>query len=182
MIPTIAPQTAVGRPKASTNLVTNGGFKTNTTGWSVDVSRVLASDDSITAPEGLYVGKTTTSGSANYACSGVTVGSLTSSTVYTVQRWFYRTEAVAQLTFRVRNAANNGNLASADIPLSTGWHYMTLTFTSNGTSHIVNVNCVPASVVVFYADAFQLEAGPVATPYISTDGGTASRSALKWVA
>ena len=148
----------------------------------MDVTRTLASADSITAKQGSYVGKTVTGGGANQACASVTVSGLTIGVIYTVSRWVYRAEASAQLTFRVRNAANSANLASQDVPLATGWQYMTLTFTADGTSHIVNVNRVPASVVTFYTDTFQCEAGSFATPYVHTDGGTASRASTKWVA
>ena len=182
MIPSVAPPVAIGRARASMNLVTNGAFATNATGWTADVTRTLASNDGLTAPYGSYVGKTTTGAGANQACSGFTVTGLTIGVTYTVSRWFYRSEASAQLTFRVRNAANNGSLASQDVPLATGWHYLTLTFVADGTSHIVNVNRVPATVVVFYATTFQCEAGPAATPYVHTDGAAASRRALKWVA
>jgi hypothetical protein len=34
----------------------------------------------------------------------------------------------------------------------------------------------------FYIDCAQLETGSVATPYIETDGDTAPRAGLKWVA
>lgn len=162
-----------------TNSVANGGFETNTTGWSADVSRVLASSEGLTAKHGDYIGKTTTGSGANQSCSGFTVAGLSAGIIYTVQRWFYRSEASAQLTFRVRNAANNGSLASQDIPLSVGWHFLTLTFTADGTSHIVNVNRVPASVIEFYTDAFQFEAGTFATPYIATDGATKTRVATR---
>lgn len=191
MIPSIAPPVALGRPKASTNLVTNGGFETDTTGWAaIDAGSTLSRVTNDSA-EGAAC--------ASVACNGSTArqglirpsGSrvaVTPGATYTLSAWI---KMDAGLTYEVGfdqyTAVSGGSFVSGNQATGTakgGWELVTLTVTVSGTTNGLAVftrknNATAATVK---ADAVQVEAGPVATPYIATDGGTASRPALKWVA
>ena len=190
MIPSIAPG-PIGRPKAATNLVTNGGFETNTTGWAAAGAGATLSRVTNDSAEGAAC--------ASVACDGGTArqglqlssgsrAAVTPGATYTLQA---RLKMDAGLTYEVGfdqyTAISGGAFVSGNQATGTAtgdWQSVTLTVTVSGTTNglavFVRKNNVTAATVK--ADAIQVEAGSISTPYIATDGGTASRNALKWVA
>lgn len=183
---------ALGRPKASTNLVTNGGFESNLTGWAaVGAGEVTLTRITTDSAEGTAC--------ANAACNGAFASqglrliaaaraAVSPNTNYIMQAKFKIDAGVAyEVGFDEFTAVGSGTFVTSNKVTGTAtgeWQYVTLTVTTNaatnGAQAFVQKNQLVAATV--RADAVQIEPGAVATPYIATDGGTASRPALKWVA
>lgn len=165
-----APDSSMGIWEATTNLVTNGGFETNTTGWSAVIgaetlTRVTSHNKfgsaalqvdvlGLASLEGVKVSATVASGS-----------------VYTFSAWLSGSGTVT-LNFL-------GSTSSA-ITLTTTPTRYTLTATA-GSSGALNATIITNSTqtTTFYVDGVQVELKPIATPYVETDGGTASRLAAR---
>lgn len=175
---------------AATNLVTNGGFETNFIGWSkiaaLEIGQRIITDAKFgSACAQLY--ESSPAGAGEYIQSGLITG-LSAATAYTASAWV---KAVS------KSGANAGALSiwwytSADAFISAS----VVTFTT-GTfdwTRFINTATSPALTakarVVFstdgataatafdiHVDGIQFETGSIATPYIETDGATASRSA-----
>lgn len=167
------PKYGVGRPKASTSILTNGGFETNTAGWSAfnggAIARVLSEHNSgaaalqviCTGNHGAQCGYLAASPSTIYTYSvsvkvpvGVTV---------TVQ-WNDFTAGTGYLVTHGTTIAGNG-----------AWQCVSVTATTHASTAKVLLYVLYNGTATFYVDDAQFEAGAVATPYIATDGGTASR-------
>ena len=79
----------------------------------------------------------------------------------------------------------DGTNLNADMTKRDQWQRVHLPVVVAGGDLSGFVRVMATGIVLgesFYIDDAQFEAGAVATPYIATDGGTASRNALKWVA
>lgn len=182
MIPSIATG-PIGRPKGSTNLITNGGAETNATGWvgrngtetiarSTTQAKFGAASTAVTltaasGAEGVY-----------HAFTGAAL------TQYTASLWAW---APVGVTIRIYGFDNISSFSSGtSIAGDSAWHLHTVTWTTGALAATFRVyaRCETATQTgkIFYVDGAQVESGAVATPYIETDGGSASRIALKWVA
>lgn len=155
----------------STNLCTNGGFETNTTGW-VGEANVSVAPDITWSKFGFRSVKITklTNGVAGagftFNVSGLTIG-----VVYTISGWMMGTATTCYLLCVGIGGSTPGAISSTP-------KKVTFTFTATGTSHNVGVQTGGglAGEIVFL-DGFQIELGSIATPYIETDGGAATRDA-----
>lgn len=181
LIPSIAPG-LIGRPKGATNLVSNGGFETNTTGWAAFGAATLVGRNTTNKKFGAASCEVLCASSAQQGIrlTGITVAA---STQYTYSAWILAAEninCVLTLTDNIDQGLASGNLA---VPANA---WTRISYTATTDSHTTRDLRVEAKDSVgahtFYVDGVQLELGAVATPYIETDGATASRSALKWVA
>lgn len=161
--------------EAVTNLITNGGAETDTTGWVEqgstttrslaqqkfgDASLQVVTDDA-GANEGPY-----------HAFAGA------ASTKYTVSAWVGGTSG----TVRIALYDNvSGKQASAAVTLSATPQRITLTATTGAgaVTFRVYVETDDQQDITFFFDGAQCEAQPIATPYVQTDGGTAARSAAR---
>lgn len=176
-----SPDGSMGIWEATTNLVLNGGFETNTTNSSA-VNGTRA--------------RITTDYKFGAACCQVTPGGVSSCTlqwddyagasasqVYTFSVWVKGSPGATQslvIGMEYRDAGGTylgQSVAAIGVPTTT-WTRYTVTGTTLASTAKVRpkVNQNAASSEVFYADGAQLELHPLATPYVETNGATASRS------
>jgi hypothetical protein len=114
-----------------TNLVSNGDFTVNTTGWvngnTGSISRDATGGPDANDPKARIF--------FNAASDYVyTLVNLVSGTTYTVTFWAARNESGATINVLVRNAADSANQASFVLPTTQpGWIRHSFTFTANST-------------------------------------------------
>lgn len=169
---------SVGVWPAATNICINGGFETNTTGWSAFLTAVLTRDT--TGPKfGAASGKVAVSANIDGVQIDVT---LAAATTYTASGWF-KVPTGKTLLFRNLDAGGSPAFASATIFGATGtWQRASFTFVSGaGGAVTFQIYDVVASAYPydFYFDGIQVEAGTIATPYVETNGAAATRSAAR---
>jgi uncharacterized repeat protein (TIGR02059 family) len=163
--------------EAATNLDTNGGFENGSTaGWSTIGGSVTNSIEQ--AKFGTRSGKVVTSAPGDLVAKPVS--GLSASTNYSRSLWIYRTETASALTIVVLNNAGTGNLASATAPAVLGWSRVELhPRTESGQTSLMTRISSSLGGVGYYLDGAQLERNVVATPYVETNGSTATRGASK---
>lgn len=192
-IPSIAPHRAAGKPTGSTNLCTNGGFDTNTTGWGgtqANVARVTT---------GALVGsgalKVTYTAGGTYYRAFSPVASITGASngrTFTLSGFVKGEGDSIGLALKVYAnvfGGAGGELSGSDaFTLTAAWQRVLFTYTvvaADQTSiqaFFQRETDAPVAAEFFYIDAAQIEEQPFATPYIPTDGGTAARTASLVVA
>ncbi|MBI4034339.1 hypothetical protein HY380_00405, partial [Candidatus Saccharibacteria bacterium] len=180
-----APDSSYGIWEATTNLETNGGFETNTTGWSVYGTQTLSSS-SERAKFGSKSGKATVVNTAENRLFFSSNYTLTNA-AYTFSAWLYIPTAWDGGTIRLNSsgtfAGSTGTQSvNADMGLRDQWQRVSMTLTPAAgdlTGSIsVEASATGATAGKFiYVDGFQVEQKSIATPYVETNGGTASRSA-----
>ncbi len=173
---------SMGVWEATTNLCTNGGFETNTTGW--------------TASSGLTLTRSTERskfGSASLRCEvGVMPGTgmfVYNATLTAAQHfgsaWVYIPTAYDGgplfLTFTNFTSPTAGGTSSpADMALRDQWQRLTCTITPAadliGDMRLFYTGAAPSTGVVVYLDGAQIEARGGPTPYVHTNGTFATRS------
>ena len=183
MIPSIAPG-PIGRPKGATNLVTNGGFETNATGWVARNATETISRITTWAAEGAGAGNILlTAASSGEGAYHAFTGA--ASTQYTASATVVPDSGVTARIYLFDNVGSfvGGESVAGDGSTATRLKVTATTGVGSATFRVY-VRCETAAQDTknIKFDAVQVETGPVATPYVSTNGGTASRSALKWVA
>jgi uncharacterized repeat protein (TIGR02059 family) len=163
--------------EATTNLDTNGGFENGSTaGWSPTGGSLANSTEQ--ARFGTHGGKAVTSAPGDLVSKAVS--GLSASTNYSRSLWIYRTETAATLTVVVLNNAGTGNLASATAPSALGWSRIVLhPRTESGQTALTTRIAASLGGVTYYLDGAQLEKNVVATPYVETNGSTATRGPAK---
>lgn len=174
---------------AATNLVTNGGFETNTTGWGTAgsgtvsitrtastgmfggfVGRVVCADD---APnQGIYFGTPTAIPATAGTVYSVAIDIALVSGSGTTNLWIEWQDAGGTST-------GTTVLTEFAIPSTRTRKILTGTAPVGTTKALVIVNRITGNTgfVTYDVDGLQFEAGPIATPYIETNGITATRSA-----
>ena len=170
---------SIGIWAAATNLVTNGGFETNTTGWTTGGTNTIARSTE-QAKFGAASLKCTYSNNANLADFGITL----TNAAHSASVWVYIPTAydgggieLRQLNFTVAASAIAANMALLD-----QWQRIELpNFTPGidvtGDIQVNNTGVAPTAGRFIYVDGHQTELQPLCTPYVETDGGTAARSA-----
>jgi hypothetical protein len=163
--------------EATTNLVTNGGVESNTTGWAGNGATISRSQEQ--TKFGAWVLKAVHS--ANFGETRFTAAAYTVGQVYTASIWIYRTEVTQTLAFQVRNATNSGSQGTVTIPATLGWQRVAVTFTATTATGNIRVtdNTNNGVFPTYYVDGLQLELQPLATPYVETNGATATRNAAR---
>lgn len=161
--------------EATTNLVTNGGFETNATGWnavSAAIARVTAQfkfgaasgeivSSNLVANEGAYHNFTATAA------------------VYTVSAWV-RGAAGGTVRMAVRDSGGLNPQTGTAVTLTSSWQRITLTTTAlTAATWRCYVETNVQQNITFQADGVQAELQPLATPYVHTDGATAARAAAR---
>ena len=171
------PDSSVGVWEATTNLIPNGGLETNTTGWGArggSIARV-----STLAKFGSNSLRCIT-GTGTFGGLDSPVAVMAAETEITVSFWIYRTEGAVPIHLFVRDESGNFIETSGAIPTTVGrWFRFEFTTTtlSGDTGAVARITkSNDATDVTFYIDGLQIEAQPIATPYVETDGGTAARS------
>lgn len=187
-IPSIAPSVAVGGSTSSTNLVTNGGFETNTTGWSngttaATLTRITSDFHSGAASLQLEITGADGRGVTPYTPGGDLPQSAFTASVM-VKAGNAEAEAktcTLRLTTRPNNSATDFSVALTD-----DWQRISGSKTpaASQTELDVYVGIFSGGEEgdLVFVDDVQLEMLPYATPYIETDGAAASRTRSKWVA
>lgn len=187
MIPSIAPQVALGRPTGATNLLTNGGFETNITGWTTSGTNTLARSTE-QAHSGVASAKATYTDQDGLARNAITL----TAAAHMFSVWVYIPTAYDGAGIILTDngdfaGATGTQLDAADMDIRDAWQRLVADFTPvagdlTGALHVRNNGTAPTVGRFIYIDDVQIETGTVATPFILTDGSAASRARLKWVA
>ena len=188
MIPSIAPG-PIGRPKGSTNLITNGGFETDITGWVSGANRttVRSTEQAHSGAASLKTTANITFGAANIAEYAITL----TAAAHRVSVWLYIPAAWTggniAVSFNGFTSGSGPSTTNADMSLRDQWQRVVAGPFTPAAGDLVGSIIVRATVAFnsgefVYVDDAQVEAGSTATPYIHTDGAVASRPRLKWVA
>lgn len=183
-LPSIGAYNTLGGPTGATNLVTNGGFETNATGWTVRNGTETISRITSWASEGVGAGNILlTAASSGEGAYHAFTGA--ASTQYTASVTVLPDSGV---TARIYLFDNVGSFVAGESAAGDGTTVTRLKVTATtgvgAATFRVYVRCETAAQATknIKFDAVQVEIGPVATPYVSTDGGTASRSPVRWIA
>lgn len=186
-MPGVGIKDALIHPPGSTNLVTNGGFETNTTGWvKVGTNTIAVSAEQ--AWSGAQSLKATYQDSTTLAQYAITLTAV----AYTASCYLYIPAAYDGLAPRLERVGFTGAagpvFVSADLGVRDAWQRLELAAfvpAAGDLDGAININAAagpPTAGKFLYIDDAQVELGSIATPYIHTDGATASRTGLKWVA
>ena len=160
---------AIQTAEATTNLVTNPSFETNTTGWSTWLSSSISrtSTESIYGDYSLLVTPSSSSNSGTYFTLSVTAE------VYSVSIWFLGT---AGLGYRIFVTDTSAAIINSGVTFTaTGsWQQVSFTYTdtASATRRFYITKAGVANTNVFYVDAIQIEQKAYATPYCDGSLGT----------
>ena len=164
------------RPAAVTNLVPNGGFESNLTGWAANqpASGPLTRSTAF-SKFGAYSGKV----AATVQYDGpIMFFTPVLNTTYTGSLWVYRTEIVNDWRLEFDNGGSISYVSTV-VPLTIGWQRVTVTGLSAGvvstSFRLLNFSAATIAADIYF-DGAQIETGYAATPYIETDGAAATRS------
>ena len=171
---------AVQMAEATTNLVTNPSFETNTTGWSIfndtggnlAVSRVA--DDS---KFGVYSAKLTSTTINNSQFYTAVSGGFVSGTSYSGSVWMRAASSENVVVRLRRNGPSYETYVSQTFAVTTEWQRFTLSFTAAATV-TGRISIEPQSSGTVYVDGVQVEALAYATPYCDGSLGGYSASGV----
>lgn len=150
---------------ATTNLITNPSFETNTTGWASAWGDTLAQDTSASSVGDASL-KITAIGAAGGGAYFEITG-LTTSTDYTFSADVWAESVSGTLNLNVFTSALT-NLGASDSHIQDGdWHRLTVTVNSaaNTTLLFAIFSSAAGASQIFRIDAAQVEATAYATPY-----------------
>lgn len=174
--------TSYGVWMAATNRCVNGGADTNTTGATAVSSTVTR----ITTDAKFFTVGTTPGNCYNIVCNNAAANEGVSfaisggaaSTKYTVSFWAKLVSGAATVCASLNDNVS-GNQNGTGTVLTSSWQKIQTTATTGVGSVSWNGRAVTTvqQAGTYKVDGFQIEAAPIATPYIVTDGGTASRTA-----
>jgi prepilin-type N-terminal cleavage/methylation domain-containing protein len=176
------PTSSTGIWEGATNLAPNGGFETNTVGWAnrnsgVTISRVTS--DRVFGSACLQIvsnGSLSDQGAVTQQASPIAV---TANSAYTISFWARYTtlsSGDAQLNITPQPVAT----AQRTITLTNSWQQYTYTFTNDSnTTMFVIISSVTSSSMTWLLDGFQIEKKPVSSPYVETNGASATRGAAR---
>jgi hypothetical protein len=175
------PESSIGIWRGTTNLVTNGSFETNTNGWVG--SGATISRNTTRSVHGIACLQVVTNGGSSDQGTTTPTGTsgipVTAGGSYTASAWVSG-NAPLRINIVWYNASGTsiGGSASAFTTPGSSW----IRLVSSGVAPAsaayaaVRVETSSTTSVTFYVDAVQFENLPFPTPYVHTDGATASRS------
>ena len=169
-------QGSTGIWEATTNLVTNGGFETNTTGWSEESAAAGFTRQAGGGKFGSAFGRINNVSNDHGVRMTVTVSL---STTYTASVWL---RGVSGVQIKIRLFAPTAAVLLGQINpgiLTGGWQRFTLTVTSHSSDPEIRFQIEPTGSATFDFDGVQLEQQPLATPYVETNGASATRAACR---
>lgn len=160
---------------AATNLCTNGGFETNTTGWAATRSTVTRdTNDSKFGSACMSVVSTDDFAYTRYTFSGLANGT------YSLSLWEKGGGTPSDTAFINVGDGTTELLQIGTFAGDADWTKKSGSFTVSGSPANIFVDLysrfLGANGEMLW-DGVQVETGSIATPYIETDGGTANRSA-----
>lgn len=176
------PDSSLGLWEATTNLCTNGGFATNTTGWTTGGTNTIARDTT-RAKFGVASLKATYQDNLTLADFVVTVTDAFhafTAWVYVPANWNGGQIQIqaANFTSGVTDESVNANMALTD-----QWQRIQIRLNPDAGDLVGALRILTASAPTagrdIGIDGVQIEAQPIPTPYVETDGGTATRSAAR---
>jgi len=179
-----APDSSFGIWETTTNKVKNGGLETNTSNWLQFVGTETLTRDTTRAKFGAASLKTVT-GAASGQGAQTTSVTTTASQTYTASAWVYGTSGTVKLGLSERDSSDNqvlgGETDSAALTLNGSWQRLTVkrTFGATGVKARLLMITTAAQVTTFWMDGAQIENAFVATPYVETNGASATRSAAR---
>jgi RHS repeat-associated protein len=185
-----APDSSFGLWEPTTNQMRNGGVETNTNSWaSVGTGTVTSTRDTNWAKFGSASMKTVTDGAASgqgVAAQTATGLTLPAATVESGSVWIKASVGSGQVSALLRIYNSDGsqtNGTASTINLSTTPQRIALKATvangKTGNQVEIRLTTKTALAISLWADGAQIEQLPIATPYIQTDGATASRPAAR---
>lgn len=177
----LSPEGSMGVWESTTNLVTNGGFETNTTGWAGRQGTETLTRDTGQAKFGAGSLKVDL-GHTDAALEGVFHAFTgAAATVYTHSVWVKPDSGITVRVYAYDNVAGfvGGGSVAGD---GETWTRLSVTTTTGAGAATFRVyvrveTSGNQSSKAFYVDGVQVEQQPLATPYVETNGSTASRSA-----
>ncbi len=169
-----APDNSFGLWEATTNLISNGGVQTNTTGWvnsGGTISRVGVDLFKFGAVGAKII---TDNAGANEGAYHAFTGA--AATEYTVSVWVMSLEGGTANVVLWDDVS--GRQASTAVTMTPVFQRISVTATTGGGAATFRayIDTDTQQDIDFYFDGMQVEAKGFATPYVETDGGTASRT------
>lgn len=171
---------------AATNIVTNGGFETNTTGWVAQgagsaIARITTDFKFGSACLKITPGAGSTEKGAAFGGSAIAVSP---STTYTFGAWVKGTSGkLHKLTVNEYSAGPVyiTTQRTTSVVADGTWKRLSFTFTTGAGTTLLDLFTVDGedTTTDFFVDGVGLITGAVDIPYIETDGGTASRGASR---
>ncbi len=182
-----SPDSSAGIWPAATNLIANGGFESNTTGWDAVFNCSISRVDE-QAKFGSWSLKATATASNNVQAGNQSgYAAVSAGTAYSASIWVRAGTALRVASINIRWFNSGGGFvadsgAGASVTLSSTWQRLTVTATAPGTAArgvllLTVTGCAAGETL--YLDGAQIEAQAVPSPYVHTDGGTATRSAAR---
>jgi hypothetical protein len=179
------PDSSTGVWENTTNLIPNGGFETNTTGWAA-VNSATISRDTTNSKFGTASLKIVTPGSvAGEGAWQTPAMTVSASTSYTASAWVkVPTGATVQMKWDERTSSGTHIQfdQSSNVTGNGAWQQVTQTITTTSTTGQVVVGVITGGsiqAITYWEDGVQLEQKAYATPYVNTNGATASRGAAR---
>jgi hypothetical protein len=187
------PDSSTGMWENTTNLVRNGGLETNTTDWVT--SNGSGSNGTISqvstgakfGSKAIQFADTATTGNWSFLMNNfhsyAATPNFNTAAQYTLSFWAKTTSVSGSTNVTVEicdSSSTNFVMTAKTANLSSGWTRYSYTFTpaiAGNTPQII-FSVPPAEVpLTFQVDGVQLEQKAYPTPYVDTNGSTASRPA-----
>jgi RHS repeat-associated protein len=180
-----APDSSFGIWEQTTNQMPNGGAESNTANWA-GIGNVTTSRDTGWSKFGSASIKTVTAGSVSG--QGMTAQTntglaLTAGTAEKGSVWVKGSGSFSALLRITNSDGSVTNGTAVSVTLSTTPQRITVGATvasgKTGSKVELRLTTSKAAAVSFWADGAQIEKLSIATPYVHTDGATASRGASR---
>lgn len=161
--------------EGTTNLCTNGGFESNTTGWTTQNGATLTRD-ATQVKFGTQAARLVKPGSSAYEGAVFSSVAVTNGLAYTISAWIYGAAGDAYIL-----AAANTNIAATGTLGVTGWNRVSAsgTATSTASGNITIEGTATPAATTWWIDGVQFEQKSIATPYVETNGAAVSRTGAR---
>lgn len=172
----------IHKPKTTTNIITNGGFETDETGWTTAGTNVRAR-----SLEQAH------SGAASLKCTyndtlllAQFVPTITDNE-YIMSAWVYipTNWDGGSITIDGNGYTNSVQNSVASNATRDAWQRITCSFNPDAADLVGTIRIRTASAATagrfIYIDDIQVELGLIATPYVATDGEIETRAGSKWL-
>lgn len=179
-------QGSVGIWETTTNLIANGGFETDTTGWIALAAGSSIARSTTRSKFGSASLRVVCDGTLiDQGCFGTPYTTIAAVTIYTASVWVYVESGATSLRLVIDEFLTNVYVGTTVYQSVTGvrgeWVRLTATWTSEAAINqaALSVRNVAAEATTFHVDGIQIEQKPIATPYVETNGTTASRTSSR---